>query len=422
MALTSILLTEKVKRSQRPDGYKGIGEVLYDYYVSIKDKVKSDPSQEIYVHFTEVQKLGFNPKTEHRDTPIGIYGFPLTAVVEKYVKGKIFDIDQRKEIPIVSDIFPYGYYKPIIFLFKVKSDANVLRFGTPIPVSEEREYYDRIDMPNYDRRTATVDPRELYRYIIEHTNLNKEGHTITASSTFLKMGIDGFVDTGYGTIHIAERIQAVFFNPKAVEVVEMLKRGETTSKKRMDTRRSIAEKRKQYIIGVVKSHPKQQLRGKKFQHDPLGLESHPDDVKIPFLQGVDFAGAPHKDVIYVNPVLSDRMDLGVTLRYMGMNYAFLQGLVVYFTSVSMRLDDASSFERNIKGELPKLDDHYYGTIPTGLELLNKNVAYDDGFNIIFVLLDGSGEDISQIFMDVFKNSKHKIGLLIADSGEIIEIT
>lgn len=47
---------------------------------AILDKYKDDPN--VLVHFSDLDKLGINPQSKY-DTPVGIYGYPLSALYEK---------------------------------------------------------------------------------------------------------------------------------------------------------------------------------------------------------------------------------------------------------------------------------------------------------------------------------------------------
>jgi len=59
---------------------------------------KGTPERDIWVAFTQVDKLGVNPDADDGSTPLGIYAYPIQAVIDDSAKGGF------KERPFATSI------------------------------------------------------------------------------------------------------------------------------------------------------------------------------------------------------------------------------------------------------------------------------------------------------------------------------
>ena len=156
----------------------------------------------LWVHYTDINKLGVNPQQFHQDLA-GIYLFPKEFVT----KGTIWK--QKK-------------YK---FTVELTKDAHILDLAKITP-KEMASILNEIGI-NYDQQG--LDQDQFWEYLKGYYSLSSSSKKVAKWNHFFrKLGYDAvFDDTG--SIHTAE-VQLVVLNPKILKVrdVEMqnIKRGQ----------------------------------------------------------------------------------------------------------------------------------------------------------------------------------------------------
>ena len=196
-------------------------------------KIKQDKSggtiagvPNLFVSFTKIPKLGINPGSTY-NTPNGIYAYPA-----EYVMKQVGTDDPMNMLPFAGD-------QPWVNLFTVAN--NVINVRTlnktdykmyineldqkfvKSGIMPENEFKDIVD--NADTKAARPDywggqlwyvTMEIARYLT-----NKQGgkRNNNWNAVWRRIGIVGAVDTGAGIIHEGEPTQAVFFDPKEVDVI-----------------------------------------------------------------------------------------------------------------------------------------------------------------------------------------------------------
>lgn len=215
-----------------------------------------DPTEQYFVSFTQLEKLGINPSTRHK-TPVGIYSYGLNPNNYTLFKKKLL---------------PFATKAPLVQLFKIKEqfrdkilvfdfDNNVIipgnktlfemieRFVLMFPKKTENIMYSANNMIDESTfidqiRTESDFRKFVVEKIIEDCNdkvkdfhieeTQKEaqvlwtlGHRLNNpslwSSVFIKcFGICGVIDNGCGIIHPNEKSQSVFFNSSFIEPVETI--------------------------------------------------------------------------------------------------------------------------------------------------------------------------------------------------------
>lgn len=196
---------------------------------------------DIYISFTEVDKLGINPKSGY-NTPLGIYTYPLKEIWKEY------DIDKKKS---VGKAVPFAGDHPYIWvvrrtarnfiedLYKYSSkdfDNDKQELSKYIEDHFPTLYDTHPEIPNFRvllekaKRLAQdyfgyISPsyliwsltREFAQLLVE-----KKGgkHSVKWNYVFREiLGYSGVADkSGRGIIHFAEDIQAVFFHTRAFKV------------------------------------------------------------------------------------------------------------------------------------------------------------------------------------------------------------
>jgi hypothetical protein len=235
--------------------------ILRDLYerVNSQDELSKYFSDEYFVSFTSLPKIGLNPKSQYK-TPIGIYTYPLGIYnVQTYTKYMQSDFG-----------FPFAGTSPWVNVLKLKSDKVIAFEDASIDWlalrMKARALYIKSIEPKTSENLAEITSflSSKLSYVAQDTALVKspagvfwnysrlisimiklagEAKTITKSDisddidlavsngsrnikpalwtkVFLDIGIEGFIDTGDGIIHPNEPEQAVFFTTRAFNVVD----------------------------------------------------------------------------------------------------------------------------------------------------------------------------------------------------------
>lgn len=218
---------------------ESVNKQLKDLYDATTDTIPGSNIKNLFVSFTDLDKLGINPTSKY-NTPIGIYAYPA-----KYVLNKIGKKDSTEKLPFAGD-------KPWINIFR--ANGNIVDLKN-IDSSEYREYLKTLGAEFIDKKIPAKDYIHLYNearmgstnktykgilwyftklladYIdqqtVDKTKLNtrtvaKSASVIWQSILRKTLKIDGMIDNGNRIIHENEPTQAVFFNPAAIEIVKRI--------------------------------------------------------------------------------------------------------------------------------------------------------------------------------------------------------
>ncbi|MEM4396743.1 MAG: hypothetical protein QXR30_03740 [Candidatus Woesearchaeota archaeon] len=186
---------------------------------------------DVYIHFSNIEKLGINPVQFYSSTPAGIYAYPLKSSWKKY----------RKDLTL----YPYAKERDFIYLIFVK--PNIRKMIASEPISEEtkrrlqdyfekkfdNDYYIKKDIIYTDYKENLSDYFEKFWKSSSYTN----GNLIRKiSETFEKLnlkpshmnyfyrkilGFDMVFDDDTGNIHMSEPLQVAILNPKIIEKYEI---------------------------------------------------------------------------------------------------------------------------------------------------------------------------------------------------------
>lgn len=195
----------------------------------IDDYVGNDP-EHAYISFTEIDKLGINPKSDY-ETPLGIYAYPVD-----YVQHETEDGQLMRALPFAGE-------SEYANLFRARGNVVDL---TNMQPAEAREYYKKIadvwvKHSGKDWKTSVDQVEKVineaskmalfpdyvggrFWYVtlemagLLTLKLRKENKVSTAiwNKLFREIGIAGAVDHGVGIIHSNEPNQAVFFSIDAI--------------------------------------------------------------------------------------------------------------------------------------------------------------------------------------------------------------
>lgn len=193
----------------------------------------SKSSDNTFISFTEIDKLGINPKSVY-STPLGIYSYPAKYVLE-YITDKSEDMGA----------LPFAGNNPYVNIFE--GNGNIVDLNNMVSAEAEQYYkkmkdwvleYKNVDKNNSKRWKEVVDMIENIindasdnaRYpnsvggrfwyvtmnIVKEFTFKPKAH-IQWNHLFRYIGVDGCIDNGTGIIHGSEPWQAVFFSKRAIK-------------------------------------------------------------------------------------------------------------------------------------------------------------------------------------------------------------
>jgi hypothetical protein len=197
------------------------------------EKYANDPS--IYVSYTNLPKIGINPKFDF-GTPLGIYAYPL--------RNMWFDIK--------SNDVPFGGNRKYIQI--LKAGPSVIKAETYNNFEADcRKLYDLYGKEFISKYKDASDPEKIWKFFVDHASQDAEhyhngtmpivhlwglthklanflapdqrsGLTVVTkwNSIFRALGYGGISDGGMGLIHANEPAQVIFFSKSAFQHIGMV--------------------------------------------------------------------------------------------------------------------------------------------------------------------------------------------------------
>lgn len=173
--------------------------------------------EDIYISFTDLPKIGINPKTKHHSTPVGIYAFPLK---------KSWHFYKIEEEGIGG--FPYAAstnqkLEQYIWILKSTNTINLQKVSRELFFNCMKKLeswgYD-VSYKNYEYFNSL--PSALLGKTLYETIKGVAKNHWHWNRLFRKLGIPALEDSR-GIIHGNEPVQAVFFTVSAFDDVDMVK-------------------------------------------------------------------------------------------------------------------------------------------------------------------------------------------------------
>lgn len=230
MKLVDILSEARKNPDQNPK--TPINHIITDALNGTTDDIAEDLPN-LFVSFTQVDKLGINPKSTYH-TPLGIYAYPA-----KYVVQEVGIHNKLDHLPFAGD-------SPYVNIFKAA--GNIVDLWS-MEAAESRKYMKAVaeawakETGGADSWKHAVDQVESIINNADHANVAdypggrlwyvvmtaaktlfgprwKLANHVAWNKLFRLIGIDGCIDQGAGIIHTSEPTQAVFFSISAVTKVQ----------------------------------------------------------------------------------------------------------------------------------------------------------------------------------------------------------
>jgi hypothetical protein len=191
-----------------------------DYRVWMKqlEKYKEDP--DVFISFTDINKLGINPGTDF-NTPAGVYGYPLKAMYNMFTDTYFRTFADDREFIQVFRATNQGKY-----INDVK-DYSSKDFDEDIKILKDKygnELIDElIDIAIKESRIGA--PIGKMWYVTLKLSEESSKSTIEWYNILSKVLGYGYIadKTGMGLIHPSEPYQGVFFKPSAYKTIDTIK-------------------------------------------------------------------------------------------------------------------------------------------------------------------------------------------------------
>lgn len=197
-------------------------EESYTAFLNLK---KYSNQKNIYVHFTDLNKLGINPQKKHHD-PYGIYFYP-----SNFISGED------------SSSMQYGYSMKYYYICQINT-KNFLKINS-VNLNDIEQFFIKTGLSDvfnkinfgdfgksnqrYDKKLwdvldmLNVEPskRNVLTSGSNTININSYKYLphITWNRFFNKLGYDGIVDNK-GVVNDNEPQQLIVFNPKSIKILE----------------------------------------------------------------------------------------------------------------------------------------------------------------------------------------------------------
>lgn len=206
-----------------------INDEIHDAYYGAKDTIPDTNIKNCFVSFTEIEKLGINPRS-HFNTPLGIYAYPA-----KYI------VTYSRETKSMEETVPYAGEHDFANIFSVKGNIiditsmsddeaakyyrSIGKYWSSISGKSWKESVDELEVIIHLAANKAMFPNRVggrFWYVtMEMSNLVSRALGIKIpvawNKLFREIGIDGVVDTGVGIIHTNEPTQAVFFKKSVIK-------------------------------------------------------------------------------------------------------------------------------------------------------------------------------------------------------------
>lgn len=212
-------------------------EIWYDY---LKEKYGDKNTDNLFVTFVNVDKVGINPKSQY-DTPIGVYAYPLDYVLEEEdVPFRGEGVNKSKKIKILKasgknfidgDISKSQYNDNVKYIkqkFNIEDDEinmwenksrKKTNFGKLWNVTRMLSL--KISKPSKEKKDANELSNDELFDELQGTSKDPAKNSVVVWNKILQLlGYDYVVDMGDGIIHPNEPTQAVFLKTTSYKVID----------------------------------------------------------------------------------------------------------------------------------------------------------------------------------------------------------
>ncbi len=194
------------------------------------DEIEKYVDKNCFIHLGEINKLGVNPHSQYYETPLGIYGYPLTQqIYEQLISNKLPNFNQEQYIHIFRARNPG---KVLVLQDMDEEDClNYINQFCKLHQMELYSSYEEITKSFHYFHNDTFPGKLFYRSLRALESLINRPHRWAHS--FPKIGIDGIIDMGSGIIYQEEPTQAIFFSRNAIEQLDTFSNPQFRNKRKI---------------------------------------------------------------------------------------------------------------------------------------------------------------------------------------------
>lgn len=228
-----------------------------------------------FVSYTKLPKLGVNPNTTHKTTPIGVYGYPIKYMLDRAYKiGTTFGAT-----PFASDTSPY------VIGFSLKGKIlNTRADPSREDIERGSDYiYKAFGNNSYDaeeeveRWEEATDFGKLYESVRETVlrmsrRVGKRATIMLTDFLTKGLGYDAVVDNGLGHIHPNEPHQCVALSTRAIYDIEIHDNVPISGREEEEKAREIIDMLKQEEKRIEREYPTNQTSPEQISNNALAIQ------------------------------------------------------------------------------------------------------------------------------------------------------
>jgi len=234
-------------------------EGLLEDSIKTLNKYKNKPG--FFMHFTDVHKLGINPKSNF-NTPLGIYGYPITDIlIEQYEKSYLPFAGDRKYIVIfrMKEWTTFNQESSVVteeILLETVNKVKELCVKNQNITDEKlkNQLEKRIDgiFELSKKETRNQSSQGIFWYfVMQVSNMIKPYQDMSNTSGWSlllrQLGYKAFFDQGLGIIHSNEETQAFSLTKDNVDLVEIVENGNNKEQKANRNRKNTSKQLKELL-------------------------------------------------------------------------------------------------------------------------------------------------------------------------------
>jgi hypothetical protein len=194
--------------------------------LEILDVYKNDSN--VHISYTQINKIGINPKTTYDETPLAVYAYPLKEIWNDInnegIRNVAFAAQKANYIYVLRE-----KGKKIVDVkdYRVSSLEKDLAAISKMRFINIDDYNNAIDMSKTHSNIKNQKPFAFLLFVLNSIFSRKKKSSASVSASIakvlLELGYSGFSDrSGSSQIHIGEPVQSFFLSSKFYEVVELI--------------------------------------------------------------------------------------------------------------------------------------------------------------------------------------------------------
>ncbi len=197
-------------------------------FIRHMEQYRDDP--DIHVSFTDIEKMGINPRDTCAVTPLGVYAYPITHALRALDRQTIPFASGREHLYVLratGRMLEMNQYSDADLSHDLNMMAETCADLCEFPVEKMHKFINRtvsltsqsfITCTSAQLLWASVDNIAAYA-----SSYKQRRRDVVMNLCLRRLGYDGVVDRGDGIIHGNESYQTAFLTRSSYRVVESLR-------------------------------------------------------------------------------------------------------------------------------------------------------------------------------------------------------